>query len=134
MSMRAESLPDDGPVWADGLAHISQTVRDRLAVVVGGLALVEAVVAPSVVPDVASFAADTLRYFADQDVMIKVISGDNHDTVAAIAERAGLEAVGPLIDARTLSSPIDDLDASLEAGIVFGRVAPRQKQDMVRAL
>lgn len=79
-------------------------------------------------------AADTLRYFADQDVIIKVISGDNHDTVAAIAERAGLEAVGPPIDARTLSSSLDELGASLEAGTVFGRVAPRQKQDMVRAL
>ncbi len=79
-------------------------------------------------------AADTLRYFADQDVTIKVISGDNHDTVAAIAARAGLKSVGPSIDARTLSSSIDELGASLDASTVFGRVAPRQKQDMVRAL
>ena len=79
-------------------------------------------------------AADTLSYFADQDVTIKVISGDNHDTVAAIAERAGLKAVGPSIDARTLSDSPDQLGASLEAGTVFGRVAPRQKQQMVKAL
>lgn len=79
-------------------------------------------------------AAETLRYFADQNVTIKVISGDNHETVAAIAERAGLDAAGPSIDARTLHGSIDELGAALEAGTVFGRVAPRQKQDMVHAL
>ena len=79
-------------------------------------------------------AEDTLRYFADQDVVIKVISGDNHDTVAAIAERAGVNLLSPSIDARTLSDDRNEVGASLESGTVFGRVAPRQKQEMVKAL
>ena len=79
-------------------------------------------------------AQETLQYFADQDVMIKVISGDNHETVAAIAERAGVMMLSEPVDARTLSESRDEVGASLEAGTVFGRVAPRQKQEMVRAL
>lgn len=78
-------------------------------------------------------AADILSYFANQDVRIKVISGDSPDTVAAISERAGLQRTGDPIDARLLT---DDaaLAASLEANDTFGRVAPRQKQAMVHAL
>ncbi|MFT7597543.1 MAG: cation-transporting ATPase E [Acidimicrobiales bacterium] len=79
-------------------------------------------------------AADTLRYFADQDVTIKLISGDNHDTVAAIAERAGLQVIGSPVDARELSDSLELLGASLTAGTVFGRVPPRQRQQMVKAL
>jgi AcrR family transcriptional regulator len=60
-----ESLPDDGPMWADDLAHVSQTVRDPLAEAIGGLVLVEAVAAPPVYPDVASFAADIERIAID---------------------------------------------------------------------
>ena len=83
--------------------------------------------------EIRSDAADILAYFADQDVRIKVISGDNPDTVAAISERAGLERNGYPVDARELT---DDaaLKAALESNDVFGRVAPRQKQAMVRAL
>jgi len=83
--------------------------------------------------EIRSDAADTLAYFAAQDVTIKVISGDNPDTVAAISERAGLESTGYPVDARELT---DDaaLGAALESNTVFGRVAPRQKQAMVHAL
>ncbi len=83
--------------------------------------------------EIRSDAADILAYFADQDVRIKVISGDNPDTVAAISERAGLARNGHPIDARNLT---DDaaLGEALEANDVFGRVAPRQKQAMVHAL
>lgn len=78
-------------------------------------------------------AAEILAYFADQDVTIKVISGDNPDTVAAIGERAGLRPSGNPVDARALESD-DALAESLERNDVFGRVAPRQKQAMVHAL
>ncbi len=78
-------------------------------------------------------AGEILAYFADQGVTIKVISGDSPDTVFAIAQRAGLEARGLPVDARTL--PDDDaLAAALADNDVFGRVAPRQKQAMVHAL
>ncbi|HYN32965.1 MAG TPA: HAD-IC family P-type ATPase [Ilumatobacteraceae bacterium] len=79
-------------------------------------------------------AAEILAYFADQQVTLKVISGDNPDTVAAIARRAGLLVVGDPIDARELPEDIDDLADVLEQATVFGRVAPQQKQAMVNAL
>lgn len=83
--------------------------------------------------EIRSDAAETLAYFASQDVTIKVISGDNPDTVAAISGRAGLESSGQPVDARELT---DDaaLGTALESNTVFGRVAPRQKQAMVHAL
>ena len=79
-------------------------------------------------------AAEILMYFAEQDVTLKVISGDNQDTVAAIADRAGLTVEGKPVDARELPTEVEALAAALEAGTVFGRVKPQQKQAMVRAL
>ena len=49
-------------------------------------------------------APDTLRYFAEQGVDIKVISGDNPVTVANIAQKAGLANAGAYVDASTLST------------------------------
>ena len=79
-------------------------------------------------------AAEILAYFAEQDVTLKVISGDNPETVAAIAERAGLQVGGKPVDARDLPDEIGEMAAVLEANTVFGRVKPRQKQAMVKAL
>jgi cation-transporting P-type ATPase E len=79
-------------------------------------------------------AAEILAYFAAQDVTLKVISGDNHETVAAVAERAGLVLVGAPVDARHLPTDIDELASVLDGATVFGRVKPQQKQAMVRAL
>ena len=79
-------------------------------------------------------AAEILAYFAEQDVTLKVISGDNPETVAAIAERAGLQVGGKPVDARGLPDEIGEMAAVLEANTVFGRVKPRQKQAMVKAL
>ena len=78
-------------------------------------------------------AAETLRYFKAQGVAVRIISGDNPDTVAAIARRVGLDApVG--FDARKLPSEESALVKVLENNIVFGRVTPEQKQRMVIAL
>ena len=79
-------------------------------------------------------AAEILAYFAEQQVTLKVISGDNPLTVASIARRAGLVVVGEPVDARELPERIDDLADALEQATVFGRVAPQQKQAMVNAL
>ncbi len=79
-------------------------------------------------------AAEILAYFAEQEVTLKVISGDNQDTVAAIAERAGLVVVGAPVDARELPTDVAELAAALDSATVFGRVKPQQKQAMVRAL
>ncbi|WP_371661649.1 HAD-IC family P-type ATPase [Streptomyces sp. NBC_00280] len=77
-------------------------------------------------------AADTLRYFAEQDVDAKVISGDNAVSVGAVAGKLGL--TGSTVDARQLPSSQDDMAKALDEGTVFGRVTPQQKRDMVGAL
>jgi cation-transporting ATPase E len=81
-------------------------------------------------------APDTLRYFADQGVTLKVISGDNNVTVGAVAKRAGLTDWAANIDARTLPDDAlsPDFAAALDANTVFGRVTPHQKRAMVQAL
>ncbi|WP_329337814.1 cation-translocating P-type ATPase [Streptomyces sp. NBC_00663] len=77
-------------------------------------------------------AADTLRYFAEQDVRAKVISGDNAVSVGAVAGKLGLK--GTTVDARHLPSDPEDMANALDEGTVFGRVTPQQKRDMVGAL
>ncbi|MFA3876593.1 HAD-IC family P-type ATPase [Streptomyces sp. MMCC 100] len=77
-------------------------------------------------------AADTLRYFADQDVRAKVISGDNAVSVGAVAAKLGLS--GSTVDARRLPDEREQMAGVLDEGTVFGRVTPQQKRDMVGAL
>jgi cation-transporting ATPase E len=77
-------------------------------------------------------ARDTLDYFASQNVSIKVISGDNAVSVAAVARSLGLE--GETIDARRLPDKPDELADTLEEYTTFGRVRPDQKRAMVHAL
>ncbi|MEU1573737.1 HAD-IC family P-type ATPase [Streptomyces collinus] len=77
-------------------------------------------------------AADTLRYFADQDVRAKVISGDNAVSVGAVAAKLGLS--GTTVDARRLPAEQDGMAEALDGGTVFGRVTPQQKRTMVGAL
>ena len=78
-------------------------------------------------------AAETLAYFASQGITVKVISGDNPATVAAIARQVGLDAGEP-IDARTIGDQADELQDVVEEHTVFGRVSPQQKRAMVKAL
>ncbi|MEA3185661.1 MAG: cation-transporting P-type ATPase [Ilumatobacteraceae bacterium] len=80
-------------------------------------------------------APATLKYFADQGVRVKVISGDNDVTVGAVAKRAGLAGWDNTINATTM--PADDTEEfadAVESGTVFGRVTPHQKRSMVKAL
>ncbi|MFE8991890.1 HAD-IC family P-type ATPase [Streptomyces collinus] len=77
-------------------------------------------------------AADTLRYFADQNVRAKVISGDNAVSVGAVAAKLGLS--GTTVDARRLPAEQDGMAEALDGGTVFGRVTPQQKRTMVGAL
>ncbi|MZD09924.1 HAD-IC family P-type ATPase [Streptomyces sp. SID5785] len=79
-------------------------------------------------------AADTLRYFAEQDVKAKVISGDNAVSVGAVAGKLGLTGAENTVDARTLPTDPEEMADALDAGTVFGRVTPQQKRDMVGAL
>ncbi|MET8168641.1 HAD-IC family P-type ATPase [Streptomyces sp. NPDC005329] len=77
-------------------------------------------------------AADTLRYFAEQGVRAKVVSGDNAVSVGAVAAKLGLD--GRTVDARRLPAEPEAMGRVLDEGTVFGRVTPQQKRDMVGAL
>jgi len=79
-------------------------------------------------------AKETLRYFADQRVALKVISGDNPRTVGAVATRVGLPGGDNPVDARELPEDNEALADALEQASVFGRVTPHQKRAIVRAL
>lgn len=79
-------------------------------------------------------AADTLRYFDDQDVKAKVISGDNAISVGAVAGKLGLPGAQNTVDARKLPTERADMAKVLDENAVFGRVTPQQKRDMVAAL
>ncbi|MEV6964737.1 HAD-IC family P-type ATPase [Hamadaea sp. NPDC051192] len=79
-------------------------------------------------------APATLKYFAEQDVTVKVISGDNAAAVGAIAGQVGVPGSGDPCDARTLPAGGDDLVAAVEQHAVFGRVTPQQKREFVEAL
>ncbi|OBH01674.1 cation-translocating P-type ATPase [Mycobacterium sp. E3247] len=77
-------------------------------------------------------AAETLDYFAEQGVSVKVISGDNAVSVAAVADQLGLR--GETMDARRLPSGPAQLADALDTHTTFGRVRPDQKRAMVHAL
>ena len=77
-------------------------------------------------------ARDTLEYFAEQQVSVKVISGDNAVSVGAVAGSLGLH--GDTMDARELPAEPEALADTLAEYTTFGRVRPDQKRSMVHAL
>ncbi|MEU3772255.1 HAD-IC family P-type ATPase [Streptomyces sp. NPDC032472] len=79
-------------------------------------------------------AGDTLRYFADQKVHAKVISGDNAVSVGAVAGKLGLPGAENTVDARKMPAERAGMAEVLDGNSVFGRVSPQQKRDMVGAL
>ncbi len=83
--------------------------------------------------NIRSDARETLGYFADQGVTVRVISGDNPETVAAIAREVGLDAPHGY-DARELPEDPKLLAEILENTVVLGRVTPVQKKAIVEAL
>ena len=103
--LNGEALPDD--LMPEGLVILSERVR--------------------------ADAPETLRYFQQQGVQIKVISGDNPATVATIAAKAGVPGAEKAIDARSLPEG-GELADLMETTTVFGRVNPDQKLAMVEAL
>ncbi|MFS8199371.1 HAD-IC family P-type ATPase [Streptomyces sp. CWNU-52B] len=134
-------LPDDDPVLAEteqlneqGLRVLllARAVRDlddpRVQEGARPVALV--VLEQRLRPD----AAETLRYFDQQDVRAKVISGDNAVSVGAVAAKLGLPGASAAVDARRLPAGREEMAAAVDESSVFGRVTPQQKRDMVGAL
>ena len=78
-------------------------------------------------------APATFRFFAQEGVSIRVISGDNPVTVSEVARRAGIEGADRYVDASTLKSDADFTRAARDC-IVFGRVTPDNKKKLIQAL
>jgi cation-transporting ATPase E len=109
------------------LAEVDEKTLDRLGHV-SAVALV--VLVQRLRPD----AEQTLRYFAEQGVAVKVISGDNAASVGAVARALGVPGADHPMDARGLPDDVEGLAEVLERRSVFGRVSPQQKRAFVRAL
>ena len=124
---RIEALASEGKrvlVLAAGRGIVSADAMPPVAEIVGLCALTD---------EIRPGAEQTLAYFREQGVELKVISGDNPRTVSRIARQAGLEGWDRQVDARTLTTPEEIADAC-ERFTVFGRVSPEQKKAIVVAL
>jgi cation-transporting ATPase E len=106
----------------------AELLADRLPSRCRAIALVT--FAERVRPD----AAETLAYFAEQGVALKVISGDSPNTVGAVARQVGMPQAERPVDGRDLPEDPVALSEVLEQRSVFGRVSPHQKEAMVTAL
>jgi cation-transporting ATPase E len=135
-------VPDDRSVHAAAAPFASEGAR-VLVVARGTEAALDADSGPGAVTPVGlvvidqklrSDARDTVEYFLDQGVRIKVISGDNAETVGAIAAQAGVPGADDPVDARSAPTDTDELAEVMATRSVFGRVNPAQKQQMVDAL
>ncbi len=78
-------------------------------------------------------APETFRYFAENDVSVKVISGDNARAVSDVARRAGIMGAEKYIDARELDTE-EKIARAVEEYTVFGRVTPAQKKEFIKSL
>lgn len=78
-------------------------------------------------------APATFKYFADQGVEIKVISGDNPLTVSEVAKKAKIKNADRYVDATTLRTQ-NEIEEAMRKYTVFGRVTPEQKRKFVKAL
>jgi cation-transporting P-type ATPase E len=79
-------------------------------------------------------AAETIAFFAREEVALKVLSGDNPATVGAIARDLGIEASGPALDGRHLPEDDAELLAAVKAAPAIGRISPEGKERVVRVL
>ena len=134
-------LPDDDAIRVTAQAKASDGARvlavgrveapaDADQPIVGFACAALVVIDQRLRPD----AAETVQYFLDQDVTIKVISGDNATTVGAIAAQAQVPGADHPVDARDLPKDTASLATVMAGSAVFGRVSPAQKQAMVDAL
>lgn len=129
------------PWWPQAAAFADDGARVLLLAEADGPVSAESAL-PSLLPlsvvvidqQLRSDAAQTVAFFTEQGVAVKVISGDNAATVGAIAGRAGVPGADNPLDARELPSDPAAMGRELDTHSVFGRVTPDQKQDMVTAL
>ena len=109
------------------IAHSSAQIQgDKVPVGVKPVAILT--LSDNIRPD----AIDTIRWFKENDVAVKVISGDNPVTVSEVARRAGIKNAAHFISLEGLSDI--EVENSANQYTVFGRVTPEQKAILVRAI
>lgn len=79
-------------------------------------------------------APGAIAYFAEQDVDLKVVSGDNPAAVSAIATGVGIPGADDTVDARTLDPDTPTFSSEVREHTTFGRVTPTQKRAIVHSL
>ena len=77
-------------------------------------------------------AAETFKYFSEQGVEVKVISGDNPATVSEVAKKVGIKGAGRMVDVSKLSDK--ELEEVVMEKTILGRVTPEQKRKIVKIL
>jgi cation-transporting P-type ATPase E len=77
---------------------------------------------------------DTLQSFRDQDVKLKVISGDNMETVRAIAAEAGMPVENAYTGVELSSMSDEEFEVAAVQGTIFARIEPESKRRIIRAL
>lgn len=77
-------------------------------------------------------AADTIQYFKDNGVQIRVISGDNPQTVSKIAQRVGIDRSELYVSLEGMTDK--DVVRAANKYVIFGRVSPGQKKLLIESL
>ncbi len=104
----------------------SITAKEKLPSTMKPVALI--VLSDNIRPE----AIETIKWFKENDVQVKVISGDNPITVSEIAKRAGIENASNWINLEGLSNK--EIASVANKYTVFGRVTPDQKAVLIKAL
>ncbi|GAA1116142.1 HAD-IC family P-type ATPase [Nesterenkonia jeotgali] len=125
-TMLLAHAPLEAPLPAEGTGPLGRGHRLPEAMVPVALLTFKENVRPE--------AHATLEYFREQNIALKVISGDSPKTAAAVAREVGMVVEGDAVDASTLPEDPAALREVLEHHGVFGRVSPEQKRTMVEAL
>lgn len=110
------------------LVHVSEVLKDTLPAETTPVAL--AILSDGIKED----AAEVLKKFAENDVNIKVISGDSARAVSGIAARLGLRGAERYIDMSAYAEDDPHMDEIVTKYEIFGRVTPAQKKNIVAAL
>ncbi|MGN1104154.1 MAG: HAD-IC family P-type ATPase [Candidatus Coproplasma sp.] len=109
------------------LAHSSTNIiNDKLPAILKPIAII------SIADNIRDDAIETIKWFKDNDVQVKVISGDNPITVAEVAKRAGIENADKFISLEGLNDK--EVENIANKYTVFGRVTPEQKAILVRSI
>ena len=109
------------------VAHSSGQIQgDKLPVGLKAVSIIT--LSDNIRPD----AIDTIKWFKENDVAVKVISGDNPVTVSEVARRAGIKNASQFISLEGLSEI--EVENAANEYTVFGRVTPEQKAILIRAL